>query len=188
MSFLLWNRLPNIGMGSKGLRSGFFFLILKLKQSHCLHMETLQTVLSIILMRNPMCGGHLKPRQLMCVIRNCVSHSSGEWGWTPASGAHAWGLHCGAIPKQDSLVWQAQSCHDGLSFHEGHWAGSVKHFRMIISLNSVSALWPWRLPPCLIVSRLESFPFHPSVVLFLLSIQSRQGAQTGYHCSATSLS
>lgn len=91
MSFLLWNRLPNIGMGSKGLRSGFFFLILKLKQSHCLHMETLQTVLSIILMRNPMCGGHLKPRQLMCVIRNCVSHSSGEWGWTPASGAHAWG-------------------------------------------------------------------------------------------------
>lgn len=26
MNFLLWNRLPNIGMGSKDLRSGFFFV------------------------------------------------------------------------------------------------------------------------------------------------------------------
>lgn len=189
MNFLLWNRLPNIGMGSKDLRSGFFFVFWNWnKATVCTRRH--YRLYSLYFQWEIPCVEGISSPDSSCVWLETVFLTAAGSEDEPLLQGHMPGavLHCGAILKQDSLVGQAQSYHDGLSFHEGHWAGSVKHFRAIISLHSVSALWSWRLPPCLNVSRLESFPFHPSVVLFLLSVQSRQGAQTGHHCSAMSLS
>lgn len=115
-----------------------FFLILKqksclniaIKQSHFQHTLRgcslyIQTVVSTLLIRSPMCGEHLKPCWAVCVIRNCFSWQR-EVIVRPSSEGHVSGAvwHCRTIPKLDSLMGQTQPCMDW-NFVKDTWQAVV---------------------------------------------------------------